>query len=33
MNELLADSVYFGVFLSLGCYALGIFLKKKPAGL
>lgn len=33
MNELLADSVYFGVFLSLGCYALGIFLKKKTGWL
>ncbi len=33
MTEILLNSVYFGVFLSLGCYAIGIFLKKKTGWL
>jgi predicted murein hydrolase (TIGR00659 family) len=33
MNSVLLDSVYFGVFLSLSCYAIGIYLKKKTGWL
>lgn len=33
MDSILLDSVYFGVFLSLGCYAIGIYLKKKTGWL
>lgn len=29
MKELLQDSVYFGVLISLGSYAIGMFLKRK----
>lgn len=29
MREMLQDSVYFGVLISLGSYAIGMFLKKK----
>ena len=33
MNSVLLDPVYFGVFLSLSCYAIGIYLKKKTGWL
>ena len=29
MKDLLQDSVYFGVFISLGAYAIGMFLRRK----
>lgn len=29
MNEVLADSVFFGIFLTLACYQIGVWVKKK----
>lgn len=29
MNEILADSVFFGMFLTLFCYQIGVFVKRK----
>lgn len=29
MNEMLADSAFFGMFLTLVCYEIGLFVKKK----
>ena len=29
MNEILSQSVFFGMFLSLACYQIGMLVKKK----